>query len=190
MKTLVVYYSFTHNNELLAKAIQKRLNCDIHKIEEVTRRTGLKILLDLILNRSPRIKPPPYSISSYEQCIFVAPIWAGKIASPLKTFLLQEKYHINRYSFITVCGGAPQQKEKLIKGLTKLLEQEPGQVQELRINDLLPEGKKDTIKYTSGYRIQLNDLEKFDRKIDEFMSGLEASYQPKQAVGSFASVRS
>lgn len=183
MKTLVVYYSFTHNNELLAKAIQKRLNCDIHKIEEVKRRTGLTILLDLILNRSPRIKPHPYSISSYEQCIFIAPVWAGKIASPLKTFLLQEKYHINRYSFITVCGGAPHQKEKLIKGLIKLLEQEPGQVQELWINDLLPEEKKDTIKYTSGYRIQSKDLEKFARKIDEFVSGLEASYRLKQVVG-------
>ncbi len=182
MKTLVVYYSFTHNNELLAKAIQKRLNCDIHKIEEVRRRTGLKIMLDLILNRNPRIKPHTYSVVSYEQCIFVAPIWAGKIASPLKTFLLQEKYHINHYSFITVCGGAPWQKEKLTKGLTKLLEREPGLVQELWINDLLSEEKKDTIKYTSGYRIQSTDLEIFERKIDEFVGGLEASYGLKQVV--------
>ncbi len=183
MKTLIVYYSFTRNNELLAKAIQARLNCDILKIEEVTKRNGFKILLDLMLNRKPRIKPHPYSISSYEQCIFVAPIWAGEIASPLKTFLLQEKDHINCYSFISVCGGAPQQKEKLVKSLVKLLEQEPGLVQELWINDLLPEEKKDTIKYTSGYRIQSKDLEKFGGKIDEFVEGLEASCQLKQVEG-------
>lgn len=182
MKTLIVYYSFTRNNELLAKTIQQRLNCDIYRIEEVTKRTGFKILLDLILDRTPRIKPHPNSVSAYEQCIFVAPIWAGRIASPLKTFLLQEKDHIKRYSFITVCSGAPQQKEKLAKSLTGLLGKEPGQVRELWINALLPEGKKDTIKYATGYRIQSNDLDKFERNIDEFVSGVDESYRLKQVV--------
>lgn len=183
MKTLVVYYSFTRNNELLARTIQKRLNCDIYKIEETGKRTGLKILIDLVFNRKPRIKQHPHTISSYEQCVFVSPIWAGKIASPLKTFLLQEKYNINRYSFITLCGGGSgEQKDKLVKRFTKLLEQEPGLVQELWINDLLPQEKKNTIKYTSGYRIQSSDLEKFDREIDDFVNSLESSYRLKQVI--------
>ena len=55
MKTLIAYYSFTHNNEVLAKDLQKKLNCDIHKIEEPGKRTGFTILLDLIFNRNPEI---------------------------------------------------------------------------------------------------------------------------------------
>ncbi len=182
MKTLIVYYSFTHNNELLAKAIQKRLNCDIYRIEETRKRNGLTILFDLVFNRTPKIKAYPYFLSAYDQCIFIAPIWAGKIASPLKAFLLEEKHHINRYAFITVCGGAPKQKEKLIEGLTKLLEQRPGSVVELWVNDLLQEKQKNTVKYTSGYRIQLNDLDKFNSRIEDFVKGLESSNKLKQVV--------
>lgn len=172
MKTLIVYYSFTRNNEMLAKALQQRLECDIHKIEEVKPRKNISIFLDLLFNREPTIRPTPCLVSLYDQCIFVAPIWAGKIASPLKAFLKEEKYHINRYSFITVCGGNAGQKEKLVKSLTQLLEQPPGAVQELWINDLLPKDKKNTIKYTSGYRLQSGDLKKFDPAIDKFVSGL------------------
>lgn len=181
MKTLIVYYSFTHNNELLAKSIQRRLKCDILNIEAVKRRTGLKIMLDLLFDRRPRLQPYP-SVSSYEQFIFMAPIWAGKIASPMITFLLQEKHHISRYSFITVCGGAPQQKEKLTKNLTALLGCEPEIVQELWTNDLLPKGYRDTIKFASGYRIQPEDLEQFEGKIDEFVRSLDVSHRSKQVV--------
>lgn len=181
MKTLIAYYSFTNNNELLAKAIQKKLNCDIYRIEEPTKRTGFRIMLDLILKRTPKIKPHPYSISAYEQCILMAPVWAGKVASPLRTFLLQEKNHINRYSFITICGGAPQQREKLIADLSELVGQRPTSVQELSINDLLPEEQKNS-KSISGYRVQLRDLDKFNSTIDDFLKGLEAPFQVKPAV--------
>lgn len=183
MKTLIVYYSFTHNNEMLAKVIQARLSCDVHRIEEVTKRTGLKIMLDLMFNRKPRIKSHPYSISSYEQCIFVSPVWAGKIATPLKTFLMQEKRNIKRYSFITVCGGgAPQQRENLAANMAELVGQAPVLVQELWISDLLTEQKEGAVKYTSGYSIQPQDLEKFSGKIDEFLKDLAASHQVKQVV--------
>ena len=179
MKTLVVYYSFTHNNEMLAKAIQKRLGCDILRIEEIKKRTGFTILLDLIFNRKPKIRTADLDISSFDQCIFVAPIWAGKIASPLKTFLRQEKYHINHYSFLTICGGYPGQKDKLLKNLTRILEQEPGRIGELWVNDLLPKEKRNTIKYTSGYRIDEDDLISLDSKINGFLDGLEGSYSLK-----------
>ena len=182
MKTLVVYYSFTRNNELLAKSLQERLNCDIYRIEEKHKRTGLTIMLDLIFRRKPRIRPFPYSASAYDQFVFISPIWAGDVASPLKTFLVQEKRHINRYSFISVCGGAPDQKQKLVKILTGLLEREPVAVQELWINNLLPEEKKNTVKYTSGYRLEPGDIEKFKKEVNEFLSVLTRASQLKQTV--------
>lgn len=174
MKTLIVYYSFTRNNEQLASTLRARLSCDVCKIEEKRKRTGLTILLDLVFNRDSGIKPHPHVISSYDHCIFIAPVWAGKIATPLKSFLKYEKYNINSYSFITVCGGMPKQKEKLKMQLTKLAEKAPLQIEELWVNDLLTEEKKNTIRNTSGYRIQPDDLKTFSKKIDDFINKLEA----------------
>lgn len=183
MKTLIVYYSFTNNNELLARTLQAKLNCDILMIEEVTKRTGFKIMLDLILDRTPKIKPHPFSIDSYELCIFIAPVWAGKIASPLKSFLVQEKNRINTYSFITICGGgAREQKEKLTESLTEIVGQKPGIVKELWTNDLLADEEKDTIKYTTGYRIQQKDLQKFSREIDDFVTALKEPRRRRDVV--------
>lgn len=169
IKILVVYFSYTNNNEKLAQLLQKRLACDLLKIEELKGRTGLTILMDLLFNRRPSIKVNPYRLKNYDHIIFVAPIWAGKIASPLKTFLLCEKSSIREYSFITLCGGSKGQKEKIWKELATLVDKEPFKVCELWINDLLTPEKKDTIKHTSGYRITYDEFKTFEKQIGEFL---------------------
>jgi multimeric flavodoxin WrbA len=168
---------------MLAKTLREKLKCDILKVEEVKQRNGFTIALDLLFNRTPRIKPYLYDIASYDQFVFVAPVWAGKIASPLKSFLIQERFYISNYSFITICGGQPGQKEKLTTNLINIMQHEPGAVQELWINNLLPESKRNTVKYTSGYRIRPDDLEKFSVEIDEFLTDIRASYKRRQMVG-------
>jgi flavodoxin len=172
MKCIIVYYSNTHNNELLAYALQKRLSCDILKIEETSKRTGLTIIIDLLFNRKPKLKDHGVSLESYNVFIFVAPIWASKIASPLRSFLLNEKQHIQSYSFISLCGGIKGQVDKIQKELKTILQHDPKLVTELWIDDLLTADKKNTVKYTSSYRVLPEDLEKFKEKIDEFVSSV------------------
>lgn len=170
MKTLIVYYSHTFNNEKLAYQLQKILKCDLLKIEELKKRTGFTILMDLIFNRKPSIKVYPYYLKDYDHIIFIAPIWAGKIATPLQTFLLNEKANIHEYSFITLCGGSGGgQHDKIQRELATLMGKEPLKVTELWINDLLPPGQKDTIKYTSGYRIPDDDFKIFESQIQHFL---------------------
>lgn len=183
MKTLIVYYSYTNNNEALANVIRQKLKCDILRIEEVKKRNGFTIVLDLLFNRTPKIKPCSSDIALYNQYIFIAPIWAGKIASPMRSFLIRDRFYISNYSFITLCGGQPGQKEKLVTSLTRLLGHEPGIVQELRINDLLSEDKRNTVKYTSGYHVQPGDMQKFDAAIDDFLNSVEALYELKRMTG-------
>lgn len=172
MKTLIVYYSFTQNNDVLAKNIQRKLGCDIHRIEEKKRRTGFTILLDIIFNRTPEIVEYYHPINLYEHYIFIGPVWAGKIASPLRAFLSEEKDVIKRYSFITVCGGNAGQAEKIKKELVKIVGHAPDVLTELWVNDLLPDDRKNTIKYTSGYRLTEMDLETFRPKIDKFLESI------------------
>lgn len=186
MKTLIVYYSFTQNNEKLANHLREKLNCDIVKIEPLRKRTGFSILLDLMFNRAPAIKTVPYYLWDYHHIIFVAPIWAGKVAMPMKTFLINERDNIKHYSFVTLCGGGnTDQKAKIAKALVRILNKAPQRVVELWINNLLSPEKKNTIKYTSGYRIDPNEFSKFKKEIAEVLtldeqiknkSGNQASY--------------
>ena len=165
MKTLVIYYSFTNNNRILATHLKEKFGFELFEIQETGKRSGLSIMLDLIFKRKSSLRKYDISWSKYNHFIFVSPVWAGKIATPLKTFLLKEKENIASYSFVTLCGGNSGQREKINKDLSTLMGRSPETVVELWINDLLPKDKKNTIQYTSGYRIQSNELSKFAEKL-------------------------
>ena len=171
MKQLIVYYSFTQNNELLAKALQQRLGCDILKIETVKKRSVLSIFLDILFHRKPALRS--YRVDhDVEQYVFVAPVWAGRIASPLRTFLQDERNNIKHYSFITFCGGIQGQKEKIENELTKLLTERPIKVTELWLSELLTGEQR---KNVTGYRATEKDLAKYKAKIDEFVVNCNSS---------------
>ena len=167
MKTLIVYYSYTHNNEKLANLLRQKLHCDILKIEELKKRTGFTILLDLLFGRHPAIKTDPCSLRDYDHIIFVAPIWAGQIGSPLKTFLAGENKNIKSYSFITACGGDGQ-KEKFEKQLFLTTNKEPLAIGELPIHELLLASNKKI--NTTQYRITEKDWAFFELQLEDFLS--------------------
>lgn len=167
MKTLIVYFSFSGNNEVLAKELQSILHCDIFPIIELRGRVGISIFLDILFKRSPPIEKTEIALNQYDHIILVAPIWAGRIANPLKTFLKQEKENIRAYSFITLCGVGGN--VKLRDELSRLTGQKPVSLKELPINELLPVEKKDKIKYTSGYKVQLQDVKAFRKPIESFL---------------------
>lgn len=170
MNVIVVYYSYTGNNEALAKELQRRLACSIWKIEEVHRRRGLTIFLDILFRRHPQVHKPAIQLSRFHYVILVAPVWAGKIATPLKSFLELESDNINKFSFITICGGAGN--TQLASELEHLLYKKPLLVAELSVNELLPPEKRDKVQYTSGYRLQEGDLKAFDVPIRSFMQSV------------------
>ena len=182
MKTLIVYYSFTGNNEALMLKLQERLNCDGIRIQTVRKRNGLSILWDLTFKRKPKLQPYTIPFSKYEHLILIAPVWAGKIATPMQTFLENEKPNIHNYFFITMCGGAAGQKKKIDEYLTATLLSKPTAVEELWINDLLRPEQKDTIKFTTAYRVKEDDWKVFAPKLDAFAAVVTASAAEKVHV--------
>jgi flavodoxin len=170
MRTLIVYYSHSHNNAALATELQRRLGCDIFRIEDAGRRTRFTIMLDRIFNRTPGIKEYSLQLEKYDQFIFVAPVWASSVAMPLKTFLIRERSFINRYSFITVCGGKDGQLQMITTELTNFVHQEPEKVVELWISTLVPEDKKDDVKFMMDFKLSESDFERFSAVIDDFLA--------------------
>lgn len=174
MRTLIVYYSHSANNAGLAKAIQRRLSCDIFRIEDAEKRTRFTILVDRIFNRTPRIKKYSLPLEEYNSFIFVAPVWTAGIATPLKTFLIRERSFINHYSFITVCGGGrPDQTEKITAELTNYVHQEPEGVAELCISDLIPPEKKEDLKFMMDFKLTDSDFDRFSGKLDDFLKAYD-----------------
>ncbi|HEY5917051.1 MAG TPA: hypothetical protein VIU13_06600 [Chryseolinea sp.] len=173
MNTLIVYYSFTKNNELLAKQLQQRLNADIFRIETLKRRSSFSILLDLLFKRKPAIRKHQLSLRNYDQMVFIAPIWAGKIAGPLVTFLNEEQSNIRRYSFISLCGGGTGQQEKIEQALLTILSHAPEKVTELWVSDLISADKKKNVTTVSRHRVQQGDWAKYKDKIDDFCNAIQ-----------------
>jgi len=174
MKTFIAYYSFSHNNELLAKEIHSRLGdkSDLFEIRTLRKRTGLSIFLDILFHRVPELSRFEYPVHQYDYYIFIAPVWAGRVASPLKSFLVSQKDFIKNYSFITVCGGAKGQKEKLESELISLLDCKPRKVIELWVSKLLKGNDK---RQVTNYRMTANELDFFEKEVDAFVNG-EMSY--------------
>ncbi len=173
MKLLVVYYSHSGNNENLALNLRERLRCDIYKICESKKRRTISILLDFLFKRNSNLSDSNIAIKEYDKVILVSPIWGGKIASPMRTFINQGRNSLKNYFYITFCNGEIGQKEKIISELYSIVEHKPCGVLELWINNLLPEDKKNKIKHTFNYRVNEQDIEYFDKEIKTFICSVK-----------------
>jgi flavodoxin len=165
MRPLIVYYSYSGNNRTLALYLQKKLQCDAMAIQEYRPRKKMTIFLDVFLHRTPRISNPERSLQDYDQLILVAPVWAGRIATPLKTYLLQQYDAIRSFSLITVCGGHAGQREKLNAELIRLTGKDPDTVTELALTSL-PAVNKNNIM---SYQLTGDDLQTFAPAIKAFL---------------------
>jgi len=172
MKTLIVCYSFTGNNQALCGRLQRLLNCDSYRIMDIKRRTWLTILLDLLFNRMPKIQEGSPDISKYEKIILLAPVWNAHVATPMKSFIKREKVNLRAYAFISVCGGRPGQEAKLRQELTKLAGKAPAGLLELEISKL-PLGENAQPKNNTLYRIQEPDLDRWDADITGFIRSMQ-----------------
>lgn len=175
MKPVIVYYSLSGNNTVLAEALQRKLQCGIYRITELGKRTRTTILLDSLFNRTPAIRIPEISLRQYDKVIFIAPVWAGGIASPLRSFFKLQKAAIDSYAFISVCGGgAPGQLEKLTRQLTRLTGKKPLCVTELALSSLPDANQKNLI----AYHFEPKDLAQFGPDIEKFISAVSLSHVP------------
>ena len=170
MKPLVIYFSFSGNNRLLAEHLAARIGCDICAVVEKKHRTMLTVLLDMMFKREPKIEALEHSPLNYDHVILVAPIWDSKLANPTKTLVKSERPALSDYSFISLCGYERSgQKESITKELSALAGHPPKAEAELRISDLLPPEKRKDVKTISRYRATREDLNLFEPQIDAFL---------------------
>lgn len=186
MKPLIIYFSRTANNEKLAMQLQQRFNCPARMIIDSNKRRGtFSLLLNTILGLNISITTPDIPWQAHDSFILVAPIWAGRIAAPMQTFIRRYARHLKTLSFATVCAGQPGQREKVYRQLTRLTGKDPESVMELQLKHLLTTQNPPSPGTAGNYQIQPADWAFFDEQISRFV----AEVDPKAAQNLSATAR-
>lgn len=119
MNIAVVVYSLTGNNAKLARSLARALNMPCIEIQPdhpVKRGT---IFCNLLFGGAPKSKPEPSSLASYEKVVFVAPVWMGMAAFPLRPYLSAAGKLKKPYAFFTIDGASEGGNPGLGKDLVK-----------------------------------------------------------------------
>jgi flavodoxin len=160
MKTMIISYSHTGNNEALAKKLAEKLSAKRISITESKLRTMGTIIFDMLLKRTPKIQMPLPKLEDYELVIFVGPVWMGLVATPFRACFKQLSPRIKKYAFASISGGADGPNLKLAAELKQRLGKAPARVIDLHIADLMPPEPKPQRKDTSAYQINSSEVEK------------------------------
>ncbi len=124
-KRLVIYYSLDGNTREAAEKLAAALGADLDAIlaeQELPRGKMAKILIggkQAVFGERPPIAPPQAELSAYEEIILGTPIWAGRCAAPVHTFLTGTDC-LDRITSVFTCSGSGN-SESCIRRLKTLL---------------------------------------------------------------------
>ena len=112
-KILVVVYSYTGTARRLAKLLCKQEGWQMAEIAEERPRHGAsgmwRCVLDSLLRRRPVIRYEGPLPRNFDAVVLVSPIWAGRLAGPMRTFVARRRSHLPDVAMISVAdsdGGA------------------------------------------------------------------------------------
>lgn len=127
MSILVAYYSRTNVTKKLAEAIASEVNADIEEIIPKVRydgkigfaRGGKHAISEKIID----LEPLKFNPSDYDLVYLGVPVWAGKSANPMISYIKQNEGKFNDVKFFVTAGGSGF--ESTIEQLEKYVEKAP-----------------------------------------------------------------
>ncbi len=160
MSIAVISYSFTGNNRKLAAAVAEAIAAEHIEITTDKPQTEGTIIADMLFNRTPKVRLQPSALERYERILFIAPVWMGQVASPLRAYLKHIKTHPKPYAFASISGGALNPNPKLAEGITKRAGNKPAAFLDMHIAELFVIGKEQVkTKETGEYILTDADVE-------------------------------
>lgn len=110
--TLIVFYSLEGNVDFVARALAKELGADLCRLEtekEYPKKGLLKFFhggKDAVAGLKPALKTALPDTAPYAKVVIAAPVWAGKPAAPINTFLEQADLSGKKvFAFTSSAGG-------------------------------------------------------------------------------------
>ena len=91
MAAAIFYYSLSGTTKALAEQQAKETGADVFEIREVRRRNGFTAFIPGCPQargmKCPAIVPPEADLSAYDEIVIMAPIWAGRPAPAINSFI-------------------------------------------------------------------------------------------------------
>jgi hypothetical protein len=110
MRSLVVYYSLAGNTRTVAERTAGDLGADIAEIRAARYQSGafriLRAAFDSWRGRLPPIDASGPLPDEYDFVLLMAPVWAGRAATPMRAYLTQNRGRLKRAAFLLTCGGS------------------------------------------------------------------------------------
>ncbi|MEM4245814.1 MAG: flavodoxin [Candidatus Bathyarchaeia archaeon] len=107
-KILVAFYSMTGNTRLISEAIAGSLDADVEEIREKESRAGILGFLrsgyEAIFKKLPHIEPIGKNPGDYDLTIIGSPVWAGRLSSPVRSYMSSYCSKVRKVAFFTTCG--------------------------------------------------------------------------------------
>jgi len=167
MKTVVISYSRTGNNQTLAEAVAAGLSADHVTITMPDEKSFFSIGMDMLFNRTPKVNATQEKPGDYENIVFVGPVWMGQMASPLRASVKKHRNRLQQYAFVSISGGADGPNIKLTAELKKRIGKDPVSVVNFLIAEMLPADPKPTREQTEAYRLDQVKAKELARKVTE-----------------------
>lgn len=108
-RILIAFYSMTGNTRRIAAEIRAAVGAEIEEIREPRPRNGLRgvfrALFDSILRRKPPIQRMNCNPSDFDALIIGGPIWAGRMAAPVRSYAYRYGQRSPRVAFFCTEGG-------------------------------------------------------------------------------------
>jgi flavodoxin len=138
MKTLVAYYSRTGNTKRVAEALAENLNADNEAIVSDTKGKGMgRLAMQAFLRVRAKIAQTTNDAASYDMVVIGSPVWAGKMSSPIRTYLAQNKDKFTSVAFFCTHGNPRSEGSvKMLESMETLSGKKAAAVLDVAANDV------------------------------------------------------
>ena len=170
MSVLIIVYSFTGNNRLLAATLAPRIGATVEEVHPARARWKISILLDLMFKRQPQIAPIAADPAAFDHVLFIAPLWDMSIAAPMAVAIRTLAPQLRSYAFASFCGyDRPGQHDHVLAELNRIVGRPPTHATELMTGRLVPPVDRDKISKVSARRVLPEELVAFTAEIDSIV---------------------
>lgn len=151
MKTLIVYYSYTGNNQKVAKELSNLIKADVVKLQDWLLQLPLAALYFIggmmaSLSIPTQINYIDKNIDLYERIILMGPVWGWKLVPAIKSFIKKYLKYKSKFSLLIICGGGKKYFEQISNDFMKLTGEKPKKLLMLSERELKEAKYKDQLK--------------------------------------------
>lgn len=129
-KSLIIYYSWIGNTEIIAKEIQNQTGFDIVRIEEKKERLFggiMKAAFGAFFGFKSKLKPIDFLMDDYDNIYLGAQVWATKTTPAINRFLSKTQFS-NKKVHLFITKGDENEPQKIYDSITNRIEKKGGKV--------------------------------------------------------------